>query len=331
MLYITTRNQNDAYTAHKALTENYATDGGRFVPFRLAAFSAEEMARLTELPFNGILAEVLNVFFSAKLQSIDVEFCIGKIIAKLIPMNHKIVVAEVWHNLDRSFAYVEKRLYEKLTGTINEPTYWARIAIRTAVLFALYGDMLRTELIQPSATFDVSVPDDYFLTAAAALYAQKMGLPIRTVVCTCQQNGTLWDFVHRGEVNTAAVAAGIVPELERLIQQTLGFDELKRFCEVCERGKSFILDEENLQILNKGLFCSVVGADRAKKTINSVYRSNAYILDCKTASCYSSLQDYRSKTGESGLTLLLSETTPAASVKEISEATGLSAEQLLRS
>ena len=41
MLYVTTRNNRDAYTARRALTENRGPDGGFFVPFREPVFTPE--------------------------------------------------------------------------------------------------------------------------------------------------------------------------------------------------------------------------------------------------------------------------------------------------
>lgn len=328
MLYITTRNQNDAYTAHRALLENCAPDGGRYVPFRLPIYSREEICALAEKTISATIADVLNTFFSGRLQSVDVEFSIGKNVAKLATMNHKIVIAELWHNLDGNFAYVEKQLNARLNDSSAEPTFWVRVAVRISVFFALYGELLAAELIKPGQSFDISVPDDYFITASAAWYSRKMGLPINMIICSCQGTGELWDFIHRGEINTASVAAGLIPEMERLVQGTLGYQQVSAFRAACESGKAYVVDEESLPQLNEGLFCSVSGNERAKKTINSVYRSNGYLIDSNTALCFSGLQDYRSKTGESELTLILAETTPSASAEEISNATGIPAEKL---
>ena len=46
MLYVTTRDNIEAYTAHKALTENRAPDGGFYVPFHMFRFSDEEIQSL---------------------------------------------------------------------------------------------------------------------------------------------------------------------------------------------------------------------------------------------------------------------------------------------
>ena len=328
MLYITTRSQNDAYTTNKALRENCAPDGGRYVPFRLPFYSVEELNKLGEETYNTTVANILNVFFSARLQGLDIDFCIGKNVSKLSAMNHKIVIAELWHNLDGRFAYIENQLNAKLTDTTGEPTIWVRIAVRIATLFALYGELLASKTLEPGQSFDISVPDDYLITAAAALYCRKMGLPINMIICSSQGYGELWDFIHRGEINTAAVPAGLIPEIERLVQDTLGFEYVSALRDACERNKTFFVGEEMLPKLNCGLFCSVSGVDRARKTINSVYRSNAYLIDEKTALCFSGLQDYRSKNGGSSLTLILAETIPSASADEISDATGIPVEKL---
>lgn len=328
MLYITTRKQNDAYTAYKALHENCAPDGGRYVPFRLPCYSREELSALCANSFSGIVANILNIFFSLRLQNADIEFRIGKNNLKIASMNHKIVVAELWHNIDGSFAYIEKQLNTVLSGACGEPTYWVKIATKIAVLFAVYGELLNSDQIEPGQNFDISVPDDYFLTASAAIYCKKMGLPINMIICSCKGSGELWDFIHRGELNTAAVAAGLLPEMERLVQSTLGFSAVEKFRDTCERGKTFCVSEEDIPTLNRGLFCSVSGTERTKQTINSIFRSNTYLIDAKTALCFSGLQDYRSKTGESWPTLILAETTPSASSAEISNATGIPADKL---
>ena len=41
MLYVTTRNNRDAFTAQRVLTENRGPEGGLFLPFREPLFSEE--------------------------------------------------------------------------------------------------------------------------------------------------------------------------------------------------------------------------------------------------------------------------------------------------
>ena len=48
MLYVTTRNEHDAYTTHRAIHSLKGTDGGDFLPFRMPALTQEEIAALKE-------------------------------------------------------------------------------------------------------------------------------------------------------------------------------------------------------------------------------------------------------------------------------------------
>ena len=48
MLYVTTRNDRDAFTSARALTENRGPDGGFYIPVRLPSFSLDEIRELVE-------------------------------------------------------------------------------------------------------------------------------------------------------------------------------------------------------------------------------------------------------------------------------------------
>ena len=63
MLYVTTRNTADAYTAYRALHEVFAPDGGYYVPFRLTAYSDEEISIIKTQTPGEIIAGILNVIF----------------------------------------------------------------------------------------------------------------------------------------------------------------------------------------------------------------------------------------------------------------------------
>ena len=67
MLYVTTRNNRDAYTAQRVLRENRGPDGGLYVPFREPVFSREEIDALKGKSFHQCVAEVLNRLFNTKL------------------------------------------------------------------------------------------------------------------------------------------------------------------------------------------------------------------------------------------------------------------------
>lgn len=331
MLYITTRNDDNTFTSHKALVEDHAPDGGRFVPFRMPLYAADEIAGFKDKPFNQTVAEILNVFFSARLTGWDIDFCIGRNAVRLLSMSHRIVVSELWHNAEAKFSYLVDCLYRKMRNTEDalSAVDWAATAVRIAVLFGIYGQMLRCEYLDTDQAFDVSVPAEDFLMPMAVFYARQMGLPVSMIISTCEENGNIWDFIHRGVVNTNAVSENLISGLEKLVHATLGYSEVHGFRQACQSGQVYALSEEYLPVMNQAFFCAVAGKSRAGATINSLFRSNSYVIDPVTALCYGGLQDYRAKSGSSRVTVLFAERTPLDFSKEISEATGIPAMSLV--
>lgn len=330
MLYITTRDNKDAYTVNRCLCADTAPDGGCFAPFHIPTYDTKEIARLKEKAFAQIVAEILNKFFSSQLTTWDVDFALGKNASRLDALNHKLAIAELWHNPAGNFDYAVQQMYKKVAqNNTAAPSLWFKIAMRISAIFAVYGQMLNGNLITAEKTFDISVSADDFTSLMAAWYARQMGLPVGTIICTYENNNSVWDLIHRGLFNVCGVDKALRMGVEQLIHATLGQDAVMHYLDVCDAGKVYSLDEEQLPMLSKGLFCAVAGNDRREAVINSVFRSNSYIIDPFAALAYGGLQDYRARVGESRTTLLFAERTPLDFSGEISAATGLSADQLM--
>ena len=323
MLYVSTRNRTDSYTAHRALHDICAPDDGMFVPFQLPIISDEELRFFHSRTFSENIAYILNLFFSVNLPAWDVEVCIGKYPIELVALPRKLMVAECWHSLSSEYTRMENALYSRLCGqsVVKPATEWAKIAIRIAFLFAIYGEL------EPSfcrKSYDLSVHDNCFTTPMAAWYARRMGLPIGRIICANYENSDTWDLLHRGDLDcdsNTLRASG----LECLIYMTLGPEETVRFINACYNGESYLVDDEKLPLLNEGLFSAVVSKERVQSTINNIYRSSDYITDTVAAISYSALQDYRARTGEGSQTLILSLENPANHARELARVLGLSA------
>ena len=82
--------------------------------------------------------------------------------------------------------------------------------------------------------------------------------------------------------------------------------------------------------LSQGLFVAVVGQQRVKDIIGSIYRTNTYLLDPYTAISYGALQDFRAKTGENRVTLMLTEENPVRYSDLLADATGLSEQAIYK-
>lgn len=305
MLYITTRDSKDAFTAYKTLMNDCSVDGGQYVPFRFVQYSHSEIVALKQKSFGQIVAEILNLFFSARISGWDVDFTVGRNPVKIVPLIHKISVAETWHNLQSDYNYILENLF-KLVCKKNTPdkiTSWAKIAIEIATLFGLYAELMRGDVIFPGEEIDIALPTKNLSDTAAVLYAKKMGLPIHTLIFCCDEDSPVWDFIRRGTLTSSGVKK---MDAERLLQLKFGCDSALAFCEARNNGKSFTISEELLPEFNSDLYATAISAARIPSVINSVERTDGYTISADAAFAYGGLQDYRASIGNNNPTLLLS-------------------------
>ena len=297
MLYVSTRDKTDSFTAYRVMHQDRAPDGGLFMPFYLPAYSDAELADFRNGSFSENLAKILNYFFCAHLNSWGIECIIGKSPVSIASAGQKVHVAELWHNPQNSYSYLEKSLNSCLCGIQSKPNPWVKVAIESAVLFGIFPQLhsLKNEMM------DIAVDADDFSSPLSVLLARRMGLPIGNILCCFQENSDAWNFIHHGELSTAV---SVPPNLERFIFATLGLQETTRYLATVKRKGNFKITQEQHAVMSKGLFPAVVGQHRAQSLITRASRSNSYPIDDSTAMTFGGLQDFRAKTGESRNTLL---------------------------
>ena len=327
MLYVTTRSNRDAFTVSRAMHDALAPDGGQFVPFRLMPLSRERIADLLDMGFARCTAEILNMFFSAKLTGWDVDFCVGKNLCKISVMNHRIAVSELWHNQQRDFDWVISRLYERMKDSSSDssvPNNWVSLAVRIAAIFGTFSELHRGGILEKDQALDIAVPADDFSQAVAAWYARFLGLNIGTILCASSKFTNCWDLFNYGQMRTDSVPC----DLERLIYLTLGHDEAVRFVQCCNTGKAFALEPDKADLLRSGLFSAVIGTERIESIIPRVYRTNEYLMAPMTALAFGGIQDYRAKNGEVRPTLILAQSSPSCCADAVAKAMGMTVQQL---
>ena len=153
-----------------------------------------------------------------------------------------------------------------------------------------------------------------YLARELADYARAWGLPIGNIVCCCNENSGLWELLRHGQLRTdTASVPTILPEadvavpenLERLVYEAGGTDEVERYLASCRRGGTYAPSETVLAKMNRGLSVSVVSSSRISQTISSVYRTHRYVLSPGSALSYAGLMDYRAKAGQARNALIL--------------------------
>lgn len=333
MLYVSTRDKTDSFTASRTLLSDNCKDSGLFVPYRLPVFDPEEIKKLQNLTFGESVAQVLNLFYSSSLSGWDVDFAIGRHPCRIVSTNHRLYIAELWRNHTLRYRFLEQSLFTALSGESRKVTQWASIAIRIAVLFGIYSELSK----QGIERFDISVTAGDFTDPMAVWYARKMGLPVETLICCTNENSAVWDLLHSGELATGAAAIHTAlpgldyvcpPSLERLLYECFGRDEVKRYLTACDRRGIYRLSPEDTQLLAKDMASAVVRSDRCEMLIRSIFRTHGYVMDPYVATAFAGLQEYRSSTGEGKAAVLLSYDTPMHYAGAVMAATGLSEQEL---
>lgn len=340
MLYVSTRNNSDAYTAQRVLHDGRGPDGGLFVPFRLPRLLQQEVWNLADQSFNICVAHTLNQLFHTQLTGYDIDLSLGRLPVRLLHLNQRIVLAECWHNLQWQFSRMEDCLTELVRRDSRDTPCegaWEAVGIRMAVLFGIFGELLRCDEMILEKKIDISMVAGDFSGVMAAWYARSMGLPIGNIVCCCNANGNLWDFICHGQLRTDGIArTTLVPEgdvvvpvgLERLIHGTGGAEEANRFADCLHRGKTYYVEDRLLHHLRQGIYVTVSSDERILQTIPSAYATHGCLLAASSALAYAGLQDYRARTGESRKALVMTGKSPARDLETVAAVMDISPEKL---
>lgn len=338
MLYITTRDDSQTFTAHRALTESRAPDGGFYVPFHMPEFSRDEIQCLARKPFGQCVSEVLNLLFGTRLTGWEIDCAVGKSPVRLKSMTNRIIMAETWHNLNWDFGTTAAGLTALLTDGISDilPD-WTSIGCRIAILFGIFGKLMRRGLADVDNPIDIAVFSGDFSGPMALWYGRQWGLPIGKIVLCCNENNNPWELLHHGAFRTGTVAYQtmtpegdyvVPPDLERFVFSCGGAEETGRYLEDCRRGRMYVPSEGTLESMRKDVYPCVVGQSRVASAVPNVYSSHGYLAEPYTALVYCGLMDFRARAGEGRNALVLSERGPGSAPEITAELMGISVEQL---
>ena len=304
MLYLSTRNKADSFTAHKVLRSAAAPDGGMFMPMNLPVQDDISLAAFERMNFGEAAAVIMNLFFGTDLTGWDVDFAVGRQALDLVSAGYKVSLAESWHNPAGNHEYLVQRLYNLVTRQNHStvaPNLWFRIAVNIAILFGVYGKYCRQEIYE----FDLAVESGDLQLLLAIRYAQKMGIPIRKIILGSFEEDGLWEFISYGDYQTSRKE--LLAGFEALLWLEFGYAESQKYISAVANRRIYHLNEMKLDQFRKDLFATVVGDSRVRNVIDSTLRTNNYRMEAATARAFSALQDYRAKTGENKNTLLFAQ------------------------
>lgn len=333
MLYTSTRSDREVYPASRALVENFAPDGGYYVPVGLKKLPEEALEQLLSLEETALLAELMNLFFDSGLSRMDVEFALDKQLSRLGHMSHRITVAEGWRNPEGELSWIDHRLFKLVSPDAGEPGQWLRVMTRIWLVARTCGQLRRENRLAPGEKLDVAAVTGDFTGPLGAWYARQMGFPVGGIVCCCNENDGFWQLLQSGKIRTGVAPVETrIPQcdvvcpggLEQILYARLGAREARRFAAACQAGEEYQVERGTLE----GFSASVTYDRRIGQVISNVHATNGYILSATGALLHAGLMDYRGSTGSRAPAMLLCESSPVNSVDSVCAALGLTAGEL---
>ncbi|XP_024071773.1 threonine synthase-like 1 [Terrapene carolina triunguis] len=201
-------------------------------------------------------------------------------------------IKKIFTNSDYSgFLTVEYGTALSAANSIN----WARLLPQVIYHASAYLDLVHQDIITFGSPIDVCIPTGNFGNILAALYAKRMGIPIRKCICASNENNVLTDFIRTGLydlrgrrlMQTSSPAIDILKSsnLERhlhLIASGDGQLVTQLFSEL-EKQCHFQLQKDLLEKLQQDLVAGWCSEEDCLAAIHSVYSTTGYILDTHTA------------------------------------------------
>lgn len=240
-------------------------------------------------------------------------------------------VCAVMGNFDDAQTGV-KRLFsdEKLRELLAERGYflssansinWGRILPQIVYYVSAYCDLLKMEKLQKGDPINVCVPTGNFGNILSAYYAKQMGVPIRKLICASNQNHVLTDFIKTGvydrnrqfyTTTSPSMDILISSNLERMLFEFTERDDeaVKDYMEQLSLHGRYEVSEKVKKQLDQQFAAGYCSDDEGAETIAEMWREHKYLIDPHTAVAFHVLEQYRSETGDTTPTVVVSTASP---------------------
>eukprot|EP00698_Gefionella_okellyi_P000727 TRINITY_DN10654_c0_g1_i1.p1 TRINITY_DN10654_c0_g1~~TRINITY_DN10654_c0_g1_i1.p1 ORF type:complete len:674 (+),score=139.82 TRINITY_DN10654_c0_g1_i1:16-2037(+) len=173
---------------------------------------------------------------------------------------------------------------------------WGRLLPQIAYTFSGYLDLARKGVLRVGDPMDVCIPSGNFGQAVAALYAKKMGLPLRHILVASNENCILHDVLTTGvfDIRKRTLQQTISPSIdilspsnfERAVHLISSEDApLVRslFADRLPRDKMFTLSRRHRHALEENFKAGVCTQDECVQVMRDVFTRTGYLLDPHTA------------------------------------------------
>ena len=171
-----------------------------------------------------------------------------------------------------------------------------------------YIELLKKGEIKKDEEIYIAVPSGNFGNALGAYYAKKMGLKIKKILISTNENSVLSEFINSGIydiknrklIKTSSPAMDILKSsnIERVLFDKFGALRVIELFNSLEKNGFFKLNQDELKLIQKD-FSATSSNDISCKSYIKKFANDGYILDPHTATCidaYEKLAKERLKT-----------------------------------
>lgn len=170
-----------------------------------------------------------------------------------------------------------------------------RLAPQVVYYFSAYGDLVKRGDIKWGELVDFVVPTGNFGDILAGFYAKQMGLPVGKLVCACNQNNVLEDFINTGvydrnrefyKTQSPSMDILVSSNLERLLFMASAPDSDKKVSswmnDLADKGR-FSVDDETFSFIRQSFVSYSCSEEETRAAINSCWNESHYLCDPHTA------------------------------------------------
>jgi len=197
-------------------------------------------------------------------------------------------------------ALKEKNVELSAANSVN----FGRIIFQIIYHIYSYIELVRNKEIEQNDKIYIVVPSGNFGNALGGYYAKKMGLPIKKILITSNQNNILTDWIKEGSydlttrhlIQTISPAMDILKSsnVERILYDKFGDKRTKELMdELANSGKYHLSDGEISEI--KKDFDASYSSDEECLDVIGEYAKKDYIMDPHTATCIKAYKTLRAE------------------------------------
>ena len=186
---------------------------------------------------------------------------------------------------------------------------FGRLAPQIVYYVSAYCDLVRGGKIKMGEAMNVAVPTGNFGNILAALYAKRMGIPIRKFICASNKNNILTDFIKTGvydrdrpfyTTSSPSMDILISSNLERLLYHLYDgdADAVSGLMKALSNDGKYQVSAEVLAKLQTEFTGGYCDEKATQETISGLFREKHYLCDTHTAVAVKVYDEYVKETGD---------------------------------